>query len=132
MRTPLLRAAAAATALAFASGCASTTLIRTEPPGAKVYLNGELAGRTPLPMTDTKIVGSTTYVRFVMDGYQPFDTVIIRNEMFDPGACLGGVLVLFPFLWIMGYKPDHYYELTSLRPNPYPPPAVMPNGAPRS
>ncbi len=115
MRTPTLRAAAAATALVLASGCASSTLIRSEPPGAKVYLNGELAGRTPLVMSDTKIVGSTTHVRLVVDGYEPFDATIQRNESFDVGACIGGVFVYVPFLWIMGYKPEHNYELTPLR-----------------
>ncbi|WP_248359079.1 PEGA domain-containing protein [Anaeromyxobacter oryzae] len=126
MRTPTLRAIAAATALLVASGCASSTIIRSEPPGAKVYLNGEMAGRTPLVMSDTKIVGSTTYVRLVLDGYQPFDGVIQRNESFDVGACIGGVLVFFPFLWIMGYKPDHNFELTPLR---VPPAEPAPRGA---
>jgi hypothetical protein len=39
---------------------------------------------------------------------------IQRNEQFSVGACIGGVLVLVPFLWIMGYKPDHTYELRPL------------------
>jgi hypothetical protein len=38
-----------------------------------------------------------------------------RNEEFNVGACIGGVLVLFPFLWIMNYKPEHTYELTPLQ-----------------
>jgi hypothetical protein len=125
MRSSSLRVAAAATALAFASGCASTTIIRSDPSGAKVYLDGESVGRTPYTMTDTKIVGTATHVRLVMDGYEPFYGVIQRNEVFEPGPCLGGVLVLFPFLWVMGYKPEHTYELTPLAP-PAAPPAPAP------
>lgn len=119
MRT-FLRAAAATMAFIFVSGCMSSTVIRSEPPGAKVYLNGEIMGRTPYMMTDTKIVGSTTYVKLLLDGHQPFETIVQRNEAFDAGACVGGVLVFFPFLWIMGYKPDHNYELTPLRVPPAP------------
>jgi hypothetical protein len=118
MKSLSARALALATALVFASGCASTTMIRSQPPGAKVYLNGESVGRTPYPMTDTKIIGTTTYVRLVLDGHEPYETVIQRNEQFEAGPCLGGVLVMFPFLWIMGYKPEHNYELTPLRPAP--------------
>jgi hypothetical protein len=115
MRTPILRAGAAAVALVFAVGCASTTVIKSMPSGAKVYLDGEVAGTTPFAMTDTKIVGSVTRVRLVLDGYQPLETVITRNEQFDVGACIGGALVLVPWLWIMGYKPDHTYELSPLQ-----------------
>ncbi len=142
MRTPRIRAAAAATALVFATGCASTTIIKSHPPGAKVYLDGEVVGQTPYPMTDQKIVGSSTHVKLALDGYEPFDAVIQRNEQFDVGPCIGGVLVLFPFLWIMGYKPEHNYELVPARapgvrpggppPIAAPPPAPAPAPAPRS
>jgi hypothetical protein len=115
MRSPFLRAGAAALALVFAVGCASTTIIKSVPSGAKVYLDGELAGATPFAMTDTKIVGSMTRVRIQLDGYQPLETVIVRNEAFDVGACIGGWFVLVPWLWIMGYKPDRTYELVPLR-----------------
>jgi hypothetical protein len=93
------------------AACTSSTVIRTNVPGARVYLNGMYVGNTPYMMSDTKIVGSSTLVRVEADGYEPVDTVITRNEVFDVGACIGGVLVLIPFLWIMGYQPDHYYEL---------------------
>jgi hypothetical protein len=62
-------------------------------------------------LTDTKIVGSTTVVRLELEGYEATNGVIARNEQFDVGACIGGVFLLFPFLWIMGYKPLHTFEL---------------------
>ena len=130
MKTTLTRLAALPIALVFSSGCVSTTLIHSEPTGAKIYLDGEAVGKTPYSMSDTKIVGSATHVKLVLDGYEPFDASIQRNEVFDVGACIGGVLVLFPFLWIQGYKPEHRYELTPLRPPVAPPPA--PAAAPRS
>jgi hypothetical protein len=100
------------------TACTSSTVIRSNVPGARVYLNDMYVGNTPYVMSDTKIVGSTTRVRIEAEGYEPYRGVITRNEVFDVGACIGGVLVLFPFLWIMGYQPDRLYELG---PAEYPP-----------
>lgn len=115
MRSLFLRAGAAALALAFASACVSSTLLNTVPSGAKVYLDGAMVGYTPYVMSDTKIVGAVTHVRFQMEGYDPLDVAITRSEQFDVGACIGGVFVLVPFIWIMGYSPQHTYELVPLR-----------------
>jgi len=91
--------------------CSSETVIRSNPPGAKVFIDGSYVGTTPYTMSDTKIVGSTTSVRLEYPGYAPFDASIHRSEEFDVVACIGGVFLLVPFLWIMGYKPDHTFEL---------------------
>ena len=121
------RFVSAVTLCALAS-CASTTIIQSQPPGAKVYLNGEPVGVTPYTMTDTKIVGSTTAVRLELPGFETSTGVITRNEEFDVGACIGGVFLLFPFLWIEGYKASHSFELRPLGAAPpgYPPPAGYP------
>lgn len=106
------------------AACSSSTVIRTNVPGSKVYLNGMYVGSTPYTMTDTKIVGSSTQVRIEAPGYEPLIASISRNEQFSVGACIGGVFLLFPFLWIMEYQPDHYYELRpgGHQPGPPPPP----------
>lgn len=96
------------------SSCASTTMIQSTPSGAKLYMNGEQVGTTPYTHTDTKIVGSTTTIRLVVEGYQDFYSVLQRNEQLSVGALIGGIFVLVPFLWIMEYKPSHMYELTPL------------------
>ena len=95
----------------FAVACTSSTIIRSQPTGAHVFLNGEFVGQTPYVMSDTKIVGSTTQVRLEYPGYAPVLTVISRNEEFDVGACVGGVFLLVPFFWIEGYKPTHDYQM---------------------
>jgi hypothetical protein len=113
MRNPPPRwigATVAAIVLSLAA-CASTTIIQSVPSGARLYLNGEAAGSTPYTMTDTKIVGSSTTVRLELPGYEPTTGLITRNEEFDAGACIGGIFLLVPFLWIEGYKPLHTFEL---------------------
>ncbi len=96
------------------SSCASTTIIKSNPDGAKVYLNDEPVGVTPYSYKDTKIVGSTTTIKLKKEGYKTFTTTLTRNEKADAGAIIGGVFVLFPFLWTMKYKPTHYYELSPI------------------
>ncbi|MFN0255163.1 PEGA domain-containing protein [Pedobacter ureilyticus] len=93
------------------ASCSSKTLIQSNPSGAKVYLNGEAVGTTPYTHEDTKIVGSTTTVKLEKEGYETFNTSFSRNEKTDVGAIIGGVFVLFPFLWTMKYKPERTYDL---------------------
>lgn len=120
-----------ATVVLALTACASTTSIQSIPSGARLYLNGEPVGTTPYTMTDTKILGSSTTVRLELPGYEPTSGVITRNEEFDAGACIGGVFLLVPFLWIQGYKPLHTFELRlagqyAPPPGAGPPPAFPP------
>lgn len=104
---PLL---AAITVGAFA-GCASTTVLQTQPPGAQVKLDGVPVGTTPYTLTDTKIVGSNTQLRFDLPGYQPYEVTLQRNEEIDVLPLIGGFFVLVPWLWVFKYKPTHTYAL---------------------
>ena len=95
----------------FITGCASSTMIISNPPDAKVYLNGESVGVTPYKMSDTKIVGSCTDVVLKKEGYHDFYVSICRDEQVDAGAIVGGIFLAIPFLWFMKYKPVHRYDL---------------------
>lgn len=97
------------------TGCSSTTVINSVPEGATIYLNGERVGTTPYTLSDTKIVGSSNAIMLKKEGYQDFIATFSRTEEADVGAIVGGVLVLVPFLWTMGYKPTHTYEMTPLK-----------------
>lgn len=99
------------------SSCASTTMIQSMPSGANIYLDGETVGKTPYSHTDTKIVGSTTFVRLEKEGYETFNISFSRDEQADVGAIIGGIFVLVPFLWTMKYKPTHTYELSPISEN---------------
>jgi hypothetical protein len=94
--------------------CSSTTLLTSSPSGAKVYMDGESVGTTPYSHSDTKIVGTTTSLKLVKEGYEPINTVLTRNEKVNVGAIIGGCFFVFPFLWTMNYNPTHNYELVLL------------------
>lgn len=108
---------AASAALVLSTGCVSATVIRSEPSGATVYIDGSKVGRTPYTYADTKTAGTITRIRLRKEGYEDFETLLVRNEEFQAGPCIGGALFLVPLLWVMGYQPEHNYELTPLSGN---------------
>ena len=96
-------------------GCSSTTVFRSDPSGAKVYINGESVGKTPYTYSDTKIMFSNNTVRLEKKGYETFYTSFTRDEAVNVGAIIGGFFTLVPFLWAMEYNPTHNYELIPLK-----------------
>ncbi|HET9136697.1 MAG TPA: PEGA domain-containing protein [Candidatus Kapabacteria bacterium] len=118
------------TALIFLSSCSSTTVIHSRPEGAKLYMDHEYMGMTPYTYSDTKIVGSSTSIRLVMDGYDTFEGVLVRSERPDVGAIIGGIFVFVPFLWVMQYNPYHTYDLFPAGTSQQPPPQTIPQTAP--
>ena len=92
-------------ALILFSSCASSTVFRTTPEGAKVYADGQYLGTTPVTYSDTKIVGSSTNIRIEKEGYKTVNAVLNRSEQADIGAIVGGLFVWIPFLWTMKYNP---------------------------
>ena len=107
-----IRIVAILSLLAILTGCASSTVIRSRPDGAKVYVDNVSMGTTPLQYSDTAIAGTVKPIRLKKDGYKPLDTVI-RKDQFKVGPCIGGALVLFPFVWILGYPDVYEFELES-------------------
>lgn len=95
------------------AACAGQTVIRSNPPGATVYMNGVPVGRTPYLMKDRKMTGATTTVRLEHPGYLPLDVVITRNEKLDTVALIGGLFFLVPLLWVLEYNPEHHYALNA-------------------
>ncbi len=116
MYSRFIRQTSIVTAAALLCSCASTTQIRSTPPGADLFIEGERVGKTPYSHTDTRIVGSTVHAKMRKSGYEDLDVTFTRSEEADVGAIIGGVLVLVPLLWTMKYKPEHNYEMVALTP----------------
>ena len=94
-------------------GCASTTYIKSRPEGAEVFVDNVRIGVTPIKYSDTAIAGSTKALRMKKDSYRPFESVIRKSE-FQLGPCIAGCLVLFPFIWVLGYPETYEFELEQL------------------
>lgn len=115
MSKPFIRAVSVAMLVVFGVGCASTTIIRSEPSGADVYIDGERVGKTPYTYSDTKTWGSSTGVRVELAGRAPQELTISRSEL-DMGVFIPGLLCLWPLLlWAGKYKPSYTAELQPRR-----------------
>ena len=96
--------------------CASTTTIQVVDSNdsidqeVKIYLDGAYRGKGEVLYSDTKIVGSTTQVSLKKSNCRTTNHVLSRTEQINVGALIGGILLFFPFLWVMGYNPTHSYE----------------------
>ncbi len=98
----------------FFSSCTSTTMITSQPPGAKVFLNNSYVGKTPYSMTDNKLATSCTSISLRKNGYKPLQAMICKDEKINVGAAVGGFFVWPIWLWIYDYYPEHKYILQPL------------------
>ena len=114
MRSNSIKYISAMTMTALLCSCASTTQIRSTPPGATLFIEGEKVGQTPYTYSDTHIVGSVVHAKLTKPGFEDLNVAFTRSEEPDVGAIIGGVVAFVPFLWTMKYKPEHSYEMVSL------------------
>jgi len=98
----------------FLFGCASTTVIKSNPPGAEVYLNGQLKGETPYTYTDRAIAGTARRVTLKKEGYKDFQKTIIRDQTYIP-ALIAGTFLLIPLLWSMEYPPEYTLDMEKFK-----------------
>jgi hypothetical protein len=98
----------------FAASCSSTTVIQSEPPGARLFINGEYMGTTPYTLTDTKTAGTTNWVRLEMNGFETLYTSFSRTERVEVGAIVAGIFLWIPFAWGLKYKPYRSFLLAPL------------------
>jgi hypothetical protein len=77
-----------------------------------IWIDGSPKGNGPVTYSDTKTVGSTTFVRIEKEGCQHQNYSFSRSEELAVGPFIGAILVLVPVLWVMKYQPEHYFEYT--------------------
>lgn len=97
----------------FIVGCASKTLIKSQPEGAVVYVDNVRKGITPFTYSDTALAGSTVYLKLKKEGYKDFETLMRKNK-FKIVPCIGGAIFLFPYIWLLGYPDEYEFELEKL------------------
>ncbi len=108
------RMVALAVALCVAAGCASTTVIHSQPECAAVYIDNVKYGVTPLRYSDRALAWSSKSVRLEKAGYRPVQATIKKDSV-ATGPLLGSVLIL-PGLWAWGYPDEYSFELEPAAP----------------
>ncbi len=98
------------TAVSFLVACSSATMIKSNPSGAKLYVDGQYKCETPCTHSDTAASGTAKTVLLKKVGYKNF-TGTIKKEETKVGPIIGGVFVLFPFIWMLGYPPEYTFDM---------------------
>ena len=96
--------------------CSSTTRIVSHPSDAKVYVDGAMVGTSPYKHKDFAVSGAAKQVELKKEGYEDFETIMKKNERAHVGAIIGGLFLLFPFIWVVQYDKEHNYEMTPIKP----------------
>ncbi|HYR95918.1 MAG TPA: PEGA domain-containing protein, partial [Candidatus Binatus sp.] len=79
---------AAAVALLALTGCGESTLIRSHPPGATVWINDSLVGKTPVEYScDRASFSHAQRYRLELDGYQTSEGELSKRV--KPGRLVG-------------------------------------------
>ena len=97
----------------FLLGCASTTLIKSNPPGAKLQIDGQPVGETPHFYTDKSVAGTVKTVTLKKEGYKDSNG-FIRREKLSVSALIGGIFLIVPFVWILEYPSQYNFEMEKL------------------
>lgn len=92
---------AVASTLPFVASCAEVVTIRSIPPGAKVYVDGEYVGETPTKFATRQVIDRS--YRVEKDGYEEEGTLRARLA---PGRVVGTVFTLGI---VAAARPLHYY-----------------------
>jgi hypothetical protein len=97
----------------FIIGCSSSTLIKSNPPGAKLYVDGQYKCETPCTHSDTAASGAMKTIVLKKEGYKD-QTGLIKKEETMVGPIIGGLFFLFPFIWMLGYPSEYTFEMEKL------------------
>jgi hypothetical protein len=100
----------------FLLGC-STTIIKSKPSEAKLYLNREFKGLTPYTHSDMDLAGTTKEVKLEKEGFKDFTGYIKRSR---PSVLpiIGGFIFIVPFLWATEYPPEYTFQMEKLESKP--------------
>ncbi len=97
----------------FLFGCANTTLLKSNPPGAKLQVDGQVVGETPQFYTDKAVAGTVKKVNLKKEGYKDLNGYIKRDKFSVP-MLIGGIFLIVPFIWILEYPTQYYFEMEKL------------------
>ena len=96
--------------------CASTTMIRAVNSNdevdnkVKIYINGEYKGMGNALHSDIKIIGTSSQVRLKKKNCRTQTHTISKTGSVNITAIIAGLFILFPYLWAVGYEPQHIFE----------------------
>jgi hypothetical protein len=118
----------------FATGCVTTTTIRSEPQDATVLENGRQIGTTPHQYSSTQWLWETRTLELEAPGYETSSVLLRRTEL-NPPVAIGSAAVFMLLCWPAGaamflaggldYPGEVYVRMRAERPTAATPPPSM-------
>ena len=92
------------------SACATNTMIKSIPPGARAYVDQRFIGETPVKFRDSSVFWTKRQLVLKKEGH--LDTEIrLRKDQVRVGPLIGTILIIVPVFWLLGYPDEVVYEL---------------------
>jgi hypothetical protein len=101
-----LRAVVGALLVVSILGCTTLVQIQTDPKDAKVYIDNQPIGKSPVTKDLSNFVFNEYLLRIEKPGYKPLITELHREV--KVGNLVVGILLCWPLL-LWCYGPDQYY-----------------------
>lgn len=102
------------------TGCAHQTRISSQPSRAKVSIDGEYIGRTPIMYEDNSGMGKEYSIEIKKRGYEPVFSSL-RQDQWNTGVLVGSVvgaaICCLPgigLIWARQLKNNYSYELEKI------------------
>jgi hypothetical protein len=85
-------------------------MIKSEPPGAKAYVDERYLGRTPVEFKDSSAFWTKPRLALKKRRYHDKEMVLRKSEI-RTGPLIGTILVTVPVFWLFGYPDEMIFEL---------------------
>lgn len=99
----------AAVIVIFLAGCTTLVRIESEPDDAKIYINGQPRGETPLSVELSNFAFNQYDIRLEKDGFEDVHARLAKE--FKVGPFIGGLFLWPTLLWIYGPMDYQAFEL---------------------
>jgi len=104
------------------TGCSTATRFHSSPLGAKLYINGDYVGETPVVYDDAHSLPERLHIQIRKDGYEELDMYLDKQLSYPMAAVMavpwGGVTATF---WGWKLDNDYRFDISSLKkPEPTP------------
>jgi hypothetical protein len=105
--------------------CATTTMIKTIPEGADIFLQGDLMGKTPWKLEDNYSLPEEVTIRLEREGYVPLEVRLEKETSYILGVISLVPYPPFPLSYFWTWKFDKSYSF-KLTPKKEPTPGEKP------
>ena len=95
------------------SACATETMIKSVPTGARTYVDQRFIGETPVGFSDSSAFWTKRRLVLKKEGYEDTEIRLSKDEV-RVGPLIGTLLILVPVFWLLGYPDEVTYELRAV------------------